>query len=175
MTTFADLGVLPATVEALAAEGITRPFLIQEMCLPLALEGHDLIGQAKTGTGKTLGFGIPMLQNVQVVGDAGFEELPPSAVNKPQGLVVVPTRELCVQVARDLDEAGRLRNVRVLAVYGGRAYEPQVDALTAGVDIVVGTPGRLLDLARQRHLDLSHVRTLVLDEADEMLDMGFLP
>jgi superfamily II DNA/RNA helicase len=159
----------------LAAEGITRPFLIQEMCLPLALEGHDLIGQAKTGTGKTLGFGIPMLQNVRVAGDPEFDELPPAAVNKPQGLVVVPTRELCVQVARDLEEAGRLRKVRVLSVYGGRAYEPQVEALQKGIDIVVGTPGRLLDLARQRYLDLSQVRTLVLDEADEMLDMGFLP
>jgi superfamily II DNA/RNA helicase len=94
---------------------------------------------------------------------------------KPQALVIVPTRELCVQVASDLEIAGRRRGVRVIAIYGGRAYEPQVAALKAGVEVVVGTPGRLLDLRKQRHLDLSHVKSLVLDEADEMLDLGFLP
>ncbi|HVB27474.1 MAG TPA: DEAD/DEAH box helicase, partial [Mycobacteriales bacterium] len=164
MTTFADLGALPETVEALAALGITEPFAIQTLAIPLALEGHDLIGQARTGTGKTLAFGIPLLQRVDRAGD-GY----------PQALVVVPTRELCIQVTGDIVRAGALRDVRVLAVYGGRAYEPQVEALRAGVEVVVGTPGRLLDLARQRSLDLSHVRTLVLDEADEMLDLGVLP
>jgi len=154
-------------VQALEAMGITIPFAIQTMTLPIALSGHDLIGQARTGTGKTLGFGVPMLQ--QVVSPAE------GADGRPQGLVVVPTRELCVQVARDLQAAGSTRAVRVQTIYGGRAFEPQVAALRTGVDVVIGTPGRLLDLSRQRHLDLSVVRVLVLDEADEMLDLGFLP
>ena len=174
-TTFADLGVLPETCEALAAAGITTPFPIQAMTLPLAPTGADLIGQAKTGTGKTLGFGIPMIQRLVSQADTGWAELDPAIAGKPQALVVVPTRELAIQVAGDLELAGSRRGVRVLCVYGGRSYEPQIDALTSGVEIVVGTPGRLIDLNKQRYLDLSHVRTLVLDEADEMLDMGFLP
>ena len=171
--TFAELGVNPATVSALEAAGITRAFPIQAMTLPLALAGQDLIGQAKTGTGKTLGFGIPLLQSVVGPNDDGYGDL--MHPGKPQALVIVPTRELCVQVAGDLEMAGSHRGIRVLAVYGGRAYEPQVEALRTGNDVVVGTPGRLIDLAQQRHLDLSNVRVLVLDEADEMLDMGFLP
>jgi len=171
--TFAELGVNPATVSALEAAGITRAFPIQAMTLPLALAGQDLIGQAKTGTGKTLGFGIPLLQSVVGPNDDGYGDL--EHPGKPQALVIVPTRELCVQVAGDLEMAGSHRGIRVLAVYGGRAYEPQVEALRTGNDVVVGTPGRLIDLAQQRHLDLSNVRVLVLDEADEMLDMGFLP
>lgn len=151
--------------------GITTAFPIQALTLPMALTGQDLIGQAKTGTGKTLGFGIPLLQRVET--DAAA--MPAAARNKPQALVVVPTRELAVQVASDLQTAGKHRGIRVLTVYGGRSYEPQIEALTQGIDVVVGTPGRLIDLHKQRHLDLSHVRTLVLDEADEMLDMGFLP
>ncbi|MEU9104673.1 DEAD/DEAH box helicase [Streptomyces xanthophaeus] len=152
------------------------PFPIQEMTLPVALSGTDVIGQAKTGTGKTLGFGLPLLERVTVPADveAGRAE-PASLTDAPQALVVVPTRELCTQVTNDLLTAGKVRNVRVLAIYGGRAYEPQVEALKKGVDIIVGTPGRLLDLAGQKKLDLSHVRALVLDEADEMLDLGFLP
>ncbi|MFD8787116.1 DEAD/DEAH box helicase [Kitasatospora sp. NPDC059599] len=146
------------------------------MTLPVALTGHDVIGQAKTGTGKTLGFGLPLIERVTVradvdAGRATEEQL----TDFPQALIVVPTRELCTQVTNDLQTAGKVRNVRVLAVYGGRAYEPQVEALTKGVDIVVGTPGRLLDLAGQKKLNLSQVRSLVLDEADEMLDLGFLP
>ena len=164
---FAALGALPETVEALAALGITQPFAIQTMTLPIALQGHDLIGQARTGTGKTLGFGIPLLQRVKSKAEG--------AEGRPQALVVVPTRELCVQVARDLENAGSVRNVRVLSIYGGRAMEPQIESLRKGIDVVVGTPGRLLDLARQGHLDLSQVGVLVLDEADEMLDLGFLP
>ncbi|MFJ2405154.1 DEAD/DEAH box helicase, partial [Streptomyces xanthochromogenes] len=152
------------------------PFPIQELTLPVALSGTDIIGQAKTGTGKTLGFGLPILERVTVPADveagrAASERL----TNTPQALVVVPTRELCQQVTNDLLTAGKVRNVRVLAIYGGRAYEPQVEALKKGVDVIVGTPGRLLDLAGQKKLDLSHVKTLVLDEADEMLDLGFLP
>ena len=132
------------------------------------LAGVDVIGQARTGTGKTLAFGIPVLQRIVLPRDAGTGD-------KPGALVVVPTRELCVQVTSDIAKAGRLFGARVLAIYGGRSYEPQVAALNAGIDVVVGTPGRLLDLVRQRHLDLSQVRALVLDEADEMLDLGFLP
>jgi superfamily II DNA/RNA helicase len=160
---FADLGVDERIVQALGDVGITRTFAIQEMTLPIALAGSDLIGQARTGTGKTLGFGVPLLQRIELGGSA------------PRALVVVPTRELCVQVARDLKAAGTRLGVRVTAIYGGRAYEPQVSALRKGVDVVVGTPGRLLDLANQGHLQLGAVTALVLDEADEMLDLGFLP
>jgi superfamily II DNA/RNA helicase len=174
-TSFAELGVLPATVEALAAVGITHPFPIQALTLPVALHGHDIIGQAKTGTGKTLGFGIPLLQRVVAGEEPQPAEGPPVEPGKPQALVVVPTRELCVQVTEDIKKASATRKVRTLAVYGGRAYEPQVEALRKGVEVVVGTPGRLIDLAQQGLLDLGHVRTLVLDEADEMLDLGFLP
>ncbi|GAA2416749.1 hypothetical protein GCM10010433_14760 [Streptomyces pulveraceus] len=152
------------------------PFPIQEMTLPVALSGSDVIGQAKTGTGKTLGFGLPLLERVTVPADVEAGRAGPEKLTEaPQALVVVPTRELCQQVTNDLLTAGKVRNVRVLAIYGGRAYEPQVEALKKGVDVIVGTPGRLLDLAGQRKLDLSHVRALVLDEADEMLDLGFLP
>ncbi|WP_306333070.1 DEAD/DEAH box helicase [Streptomyces sp. KL118A] len=146
------------------------------MTLPVALSGTDVIGQAKTGTGKTLGFGLPILERVTVPADVEAGRAKPEQLTEaPQALVVVPTRELCQQVTNDLLTAGKARNVRVLAIYGGRAYEPQVEALKKGVDVVVGTPGRLLDLAGQRKLDLKHVKCLVLDEADEMLDLGFLP
>nr|WP_031181077.1 DEAD/DEAH box helicase [Streptomyces seoulensis] len=146
------------------------------MTLPVALSGSDVIGQAKTGTGKTLGFGLPLLERVIVPADVEAGRAAPEALTSaPQALIVVPTRELCTQVTNDLLTAGKVRNVRVLAIYGGRAYEPQVEALNKGVDVVVGTPGRLLDLAGQKKLDLSHVKCLVLDEADEMLDLGFLP
>ncbi|MGH3438318.1 MAG: DEAD/DEAH box helicase [Sciscionella sp.] len=162
--TFAELGVHPEIVRSLAEAGIERTFAIQELTLPLALAGEDLIGQARTGMGKTLGFGVPLLQRIEIPGDG-----------TPQVLVVVPTRELCLQVTRDITEAGKHLGVRTLAIYGGRPYEPQVAALHRGIDVVVGTPGRLLDLAEQRHLVLGKVKGLVLDEADEMLDLGFLP
>jgi superfamily II DNA/RNA helicase len=164
---FSDFDVHPDIVAALADVGITRTFAIQELTLPLALAGNDLIGQARTGTGKTLGFGVPMLQRITPPAEGGD--------GVPQALVVVPTRELCVQVSRDLAAAGAKRGVRVQAIYGGRAFEPQVQSLQSGVEIVVGTPGRLLDLAQQGHLILGKVQVLVLDEADEMLDLGFLP
>ncbi len=207
--TFAELGVLAETVEALDALGITTPFPIQAATIPVALSGSDVIGQAKTGTGKTLAFGVPVLQRVTVPsGDPGSGDeaavdtaaasAPAPTTSRgssrrrrtrsssaavgqtpahgtPQALIVVPTRELAVQVTNDLLSAGKVRAVRVHALYGGRAYEPQIAALRAGIDIAVGTPGRLLDLARQHHLELGGVRTLVLDEADEMLDLGFLP
>ncbi|HEY4005245.1 MAG TPA: DEAD/DEAH box helicase [Pseudonocardia sp.] len=167
--TFAELGVRPEIVSALLGVGIERTFAIQELTLPLALAGEDVIGQARTGTGKTLGFGVPLLQRLRE-SDAGSTER-----DVPQALVVVPTRELCVQVARDLADAGRHLGARITAIYGGRPYEPQIAELRKGVDIVVGTPGRLLDLAEQRHLVLGRIGALVLDEADEMLDLGFLP
>ncbi|GAB1644892.1 DEAD/DEAH box helicase [Krasilnikovia sp. MM14-A1259] len=164
--TFAELGVRTETVEALAAAGITRAFAIQEYALPIALRGTDLIGQAPTGTGKTLGFGLPLLERVSAPSEG--------ADGRPQALIVVPTRELGLQVARDLAAAGKTRGVRVLPIYGGVAYEPQVEALKKGIEILVGTPGRLLDLAKQKQLKLDGVRGLVLDEADRMLDLGFL-
>ncbi len=161
---FRDLDISEEICSGLEAAGIFTTFPIQALALPLALRGQDIIGQARTGTGKTLAFGIPLLQ---LIGDG------PAGL--PKALVVVPTRELAIQVADDLRTAAVNMHARVLTVYGGRAYEPQIDALVKGVDIVVGTPGRLLDLAERRHLDLSAVRALVLDEADKMLDLGFLP
>ncbi|WP_414935592.1 DEAD/DEAH box helicase [Amycolatopsis sp. cmx-11-51] len=161
---FASFGVKPEIVKALSEAGIERTFAIQSLTLPLAMAGDDLIGQARTGMGKTLGFGVPLLHRVEVPGDG-----------TPQVLVVVPTRELCIQVANDLKGAGKHLGIRTLAIYGGRPYEPQIAALRSGVDVVIGTPGRLLDLAEQKHLVLGKVRGLVLDEADEMLDLGFLP
>ncbi|HLN68495.1 MAG TPA: DEAD/DEAH box helicase [Streptosporangiaceae bacterium] len=163
---FSDFDIDEAICSGLAAAGILTTFPIQALTLPLALRGQDIIGQARTGTGKTLAFGIPLLQ-------LALEDSP--AGTRPRALVVVPTRELAIQVGDDLRTAAVNLHTRVTTVYGGRAYEPQIDALSAGVDIVVGTPGRLLDLAQRRHLDLSAVQALVLDEADKMLDLGFLP
>jgi len=154
---------------ALEAAGIETTFPIQALTLPLAMAGQDIIGQARTGTGKTLAFGVPVLHRLVTTLVADRAAAPPSA------LVVVPTRELAIQVADDIKKAGSKLGARVLTVYGGRAYEPQIEALTAGVDVVVGTPGRLLDLANRKNLDLSRIRALVLDEADKMLDLGFLP
>jgi superfamily II DNA/RNA helicase len=164
--TFTELGVRSETVAALAAAGIERAFAIQQYAVPIGMRGADLIGQAPTGTGKTLGFGIPLLERVISPAEG--------ATGRPQALVVVPTRELGLQVARDIAAAGATRGVRVLPVYGGVAYEPQTAALTRGVEIVVGTPGRLLDLAKSKQLKFDGVRALVLDEADRMLDLGFL-
>ena len=171
--TFAELPLRKETIEALHENGFVAPFAIQEMVLPIALSDGDVIGQAKTGTGKTLAFGIPLIERVVAPKDPEWENF--SHQGLPQALVVVPTRELCVQVAKDIDQLAKARGIRVLAVYGGRAFEPQIDQLQIGVEIVVGTPGRLLDLYRQGKLKLSKVARLVLDEADEMLDLGFLP
>ena len=182
---FADLGVAGPIVASLAAAGITHPFPIQALTLPVALSGADIIGQAKTGTGKTLGFGIPLLQ--RVVGkteDASVtsdrESTPDSTGDAkeprlPQALVVVPTRELAKQVAADLVTASVQRDIDIMTIYGGMDFDPQISRLKAGVDVVVGTPGRLLDLYGRKILRLHRVRTVVLDEADEMLDLGFLP
>ena len=171
--TFADFGVREEIVAALRDAGITHPFPIQAMTLPVAMNSHDIIGQAKTGTGKTLGFGVPLLHRIVAPGEEGYDQL--VAPGKPQAVVVVPTRELAVQVANDLIAASAKRSVRIVQVYGGRAYEPQIEAMKRGVDVVVGTPGRMIDLMNQGHLTLLRAGTVVLDEADEMLDLGFLP
>ena len=183
--TFAELGVRQEIVDALAADGITNTFAIQELTLPLAMAGDDLIGQARTGMGKTLGFGVPLLQRVSQAtaeaGEPGIRKLD----GTPRALIIVPTRELCIQVTDDLEVAakglhvdtadGQNRPIRLLSIFGGRPFEHQISELKIGIDVVVGTPGRLLDLARQGHLILGKVQVLVLDEADEMLDLGFLP
>ncbi len=166
---FRDFGVADVICTALEAAGIVTTFPIQALTLPLASTGQDIIGQARTGTGKTLAFGVPILHRLATTLSGA------RAAKQPTALIVVPTRELAIQVADDLNKAGTGLGARVLTVYGGRAYEPQIDALKAGVDIVVGTPGRLLDLAKRKNLDLSQIRALVLDEADKMLDLGFLP
>ncbi|RFD26750.1 ATP-dependent RNA helicase [Mycobacterium uberis] len=174
--TFAKLGVRDEIVRALAERGIEQPFAIQELTLPLALAGEDTIGQARTGMGKTFAFGVPLLQRISVTTAAR------PLTGTPRALVVVPTRELCLQVTDDLAAAAKYltaddgnRRFSVVSIYGGRAYEPQIEALRAGADAVVGTPGRLLDLCQQGHLHLGGLSVLVLDEADEMLDLGFLP
>ncbi|ANP72001.1 DEAD/DEAH box helicase [Cryobacterium arcticum] len=161
--TFTELNIDQDIVDALAAKGILEPFPIQTQTIPLALSGQDIIGQAKTGTGKTLGFGLPLIQRLGLNPEPGV-----------QALVVVPTRELCVQVSEDLELAASNRGTTIVSIYGGKAYEGQIEQLKAGAQIVVGTPGRLLDLASQRLLSLSNVREMVLDEADKMLDLGFL-
>ncbi|MDN6794389.1 MAG: DEAD/DEAH box helicase [Propionibacterium sp.] len=171
--TFADFGVSDPIVDALEAEGITHPFPIQALTLPVALDRHDIIGQAKTGTGKTLGFGIPLLEDVIAPDEEGYEDL--LNPNCPQALVILPTRELTKQVASDLRKAAGKLSTRIIDIYGGVAFEPQIEALEKGVDVVVGTPGRLIDLLRRGLLHLNGVQTVVLDEADEMLDLGFLP
>jgi superfamily II DNA/RNA helicase len=181
--TFAKLGVRDEIVRALAEKGIEHPFAIQELTLPLALAGDDVIGQARTGMGKTFAFGVPLLNRITTDTERPL-------AGAPRALVVVPTRELCLQVHGDLTTAAKYltaggaeapasgtaeRPLSVVSIYGGRPYEPQIESLRAGADVVVGTPGRLLDLAQQGHLQLGGLSVLVLDEADEMLDLGFLP
>jgi superfamily II DNA/RNA helicase len=165
--------VIEPIVQALDLVGITTPFPIQAMAIPIALTGTDMIGQARTGTGKTLAFGISLLQRIVVPGERDYAEL--AKPGAPQALVVTPTRELASQVASDLAAASTRRHARVLTVYGGVGYENQLSTLSRGVEVVVGTPGRLLDLVDRDALDLGHIKVLVLDEADRMLDLGFLP
>lgn len=170
---FADFGVRQDISDALAAVGITSPFPIQELTLPVALSGQDIIGQAKTGTGKTLGFGLPTIQRVVGRDDEGWTDLEyPGA---PQALILVPTRELAIQVGEDLAIAAKLRNARVATLYGGVPIEPQAELLRRGLEVAVGTPGRIIDLYQQGFLNLKQVKIVVLDEADEMLDLGFQP
>ncbi len=173
---FAQLGVRDEIVRALAEKGIENAFAIQELTLPLALAGDDLIGQARTGMGKTLAFGVPLLDRIT-------NDTTRPLTGAPRALIVVPTRELCIQVYEDLEHAAKYlkagengqRPLSVVSIYGGRPYEPQIESLQRGADVVVGTPGRLLDLAQQGHLQIGGLSVLVLDEADEMLDLGFLP
>ncbi|MFD0924396.1 DEAD/DEAH box helicase [Williamsia deligens] len=182
--TFAELGVSDEIVAALEADGKTHTFAIQELTLPLALAGDDLIGQARTGMGKTFGFGVPLIHRITQAKPGSDGALRPLD-GTPRALVIVPTRELCLQVTGDLQVAGKdievdpqpnaKRKLSIVSIYGGRPYESQIAELQAGADVVVGTPGRLLDLAQQGHLILGKVQILVLDEADEMLDLGFLP
>ncbi len=161
-TQFSDLNLHPQLMQALEERGYTEPTPIQAQMIPVMLTGADVIGQAQTGTGKTAAFALPILQTL----------LPRQ--KQPQALILSPTRELAIQVADAFQAYGRHRGVRVLPVYGGASYERQIRSLQRGVEIVVGTPGRLLDLLKRRILDLSTIRTVVLDEADEMLSMGFI-
>jgi superfamily II DNA/RNA helicase len=160
----ADLGLPPRMTEALAAQGIDHPFPVQALCIPPALEGRDVCGKAKTGSGKTLAFGVPLLLRVER-----------GTPRRPRGLVLVPTRELALQVHDVLEPLAKTVDKRVVAVYGGAPMERQIAALRAGVDVVVATPGRLIDLGERNDLDVSQVSIVVLDEADRMADMGFMP
>ena len=161
-TEFTDLHLHPQLLQAVSELGYETPTPIQESMIPLMLAGHDVIGQAQTGTGKTAAFALPILHNIV------------PGTGKVQALVVAPTRELALQVSKAVYEYGNRRSVRVLAIYGGQSYGRQIGRLRKGVDIVVGTPGRLLDLIERKALDLSDVKSVVLDEADEMLRMGFI-
>jgi superfamily II DNA/RNA helicase len=163
-STFETLGVPADLVSALARDGITEPFPIQELTIPDALAGRDLCGKAKTGSGKTLAFGLPLLERI---GRADPKS--------PRALVLTPTRELANQVKNVLAPLGNLRGVRVTAVYGGAPMDKQIAALRKGVDAVIGTPGRLIDLLERGELSLAAVEVLVVDEADRMADLGFMP
>ena len=162
--TFAGLGLPADLVNALAREGINEPFPIQELTIRDALAGRDICGKAKTGSGKTLAFGLPLLSRI---GHAN--------PGHPRALVLVPTRELANQVTTALRALGAASDRRVRAVYGGVSMDPQIDALRKGTDVVVGTPGRLIDLMERGELSVTEVEVLVIDEADRMADMGFMP
>jgi ATP-dependent RNA helicase DeaD len=159
---WSELALQPPMVQAVRDLGYAVPTPIQDAVIPVMLDGRDVIGQAQTGTGKTAAFALPILQR-----------LAPEA-GRVQALILAPTRELAIQVAKAFRTYGRHRQPSVLAIYGGQPYGPQIDRLQSGVDVVVGTPGRVLDLIQREDLDLSGVRTVVLDEADEMLSMGFI-
>lgn len=162
ITSFEDLHLDRKILAALKDMGFEEPSPIQKGAIPLALEGEDLIGQAQTGTGKTAAFGIPIIQKIN------------EKDRHIQALVMSPTRELCIQVADEISKIGRTKRVRVLPVYGGQPIERQIRSLKRGIQAVIGTPGRLLDHIRRGTIDLEYVNFLVLDEADEMLDMGFV-
>ncbi|HIM66031.1 MAG TPA: DEAD/DEAH box helicase [Acidimicrobiia bacterium] len=163
-TQFADLGVDQDLVDVLTERGITAPFEIQALTIPDGLAGRDVCGRAKTGSGKTLAFGIPLVQL-----------LPKARPGRPTGLALVPTRELAVQVARELEPLAAKRGIRTLAVYGGAPIEKQISALARGVEFVVATPGRMIDLIDRGELSVADVERVVIDEADRMADMGFMP
>ncbi|MEY2405860.1 MAG: hypothetical protein QOG39_776, partial [Acidimicrobiaceae bacterium] len=163
-TTFESLGLSPDLVDALSAAGITHPFPIQTLTIPDALAGRDVCGKAKTGSGKTLAFGLPLL-----------ERTTKAEPGHPTALVLVPTRELAVQVQEVLEPLGKQRGVSVAVVYGGQSLEKQARQIADGVEIVVATPGRLIDLLDRKAVSLEALECVVLDEADRMADMGFLP
>ncbi len=164
-TGFADLGV-PANIDAgLAAAGFAGPFAIQTEAIPVALAGHDVCGRARTGSGKTLAFGVPMMSKISS----------PAASGKPHGLVLVPTRELALQVSEVLGPIGKECGIRVLAVYGGADRHKQVVDIERGVEIIVATPLRLIDLMKSHECDLSAIQVVAIDEADRMADEGFMP
>ena len=162
--TFADLGIDQDLVDVLGDRGIEYPFEIQELSIPDVLAGHDVCGKAKTGSGKTLAFGLPLIQM-----------LPGGQPGRPTGLVLVPTRELAVQVCRELKPLAACRNLKVEAIYGGAPIEKQIAALNKGVDFVVATPGRMIDLIDRGEVSVADVAGVVIDEADRMADMGFMP
>ncbi|HUQ39770.1 MAG TPA: DEAD/DEAH box helicase, partial [Acidimicrobiales bacterium] len=163
-TTFAALGVAPDLVEALAAGGITEPFAVQALTIADALAGRDVCGKAKTGSGKTLAFGLPVLMRTTK-----------AKPGRPTSLVLVPTRELAVQVFEVLEPLAAACGVRIHSFYGGTPLDKQAKALRKGVDLVIATPGRLIDLGERGELSVADVTTIVLDEADRMADMGFMP
>jgi len=164
MTTFADLGVSADFVAALEARGITSPFPVQELTIPDALAGRDVCGKAKTGSGKTLAFGLPVLETVAT-----------ATPRRPRALILVPTRELATQVRDELEPLAKARSLTVSAIYGGAKMETQIAELDKGVEIVVATPGRMIDMIDRKEISLDDIMQVVLDEADRMADMGFLP
>ena len=163
-TTFADLGLADEIVAALSERGITSPFPVQSLTIPDALAGRDVCGKAKTGSGKTLAFGLPVLQRMDR-----------AEANRPTGLVLVPTRELANQVCDELAPAAAAVGRSALAIYGGAPIEKQIEKLDEGVDLVVATPGRMIDLIERNAISVAAVAHVVVDEADRMADMGFLP
>ncbi|WP_304981138.1 DEAD/DEAH box helicase [Alkalihalobacillus sp. AL-G] len=162
MTTFKDLGIQTRTLKAISEMGFEEPTPIQKDAIPAALEGKDLIGQAQTGTGKTAAFGIPMIENID------------KESGKIQALIVTPTRELAIQVAEEMNRIGHHKRIRTLPIYGGQQIHLQIKALKKRPEILVGTPGRLLDHLKRKTIRLNDLKTVVLDEADEMLNMGFI-
>lgn len=163
MTTFQDLGISAPVIEAITQLGFEKPMPVQEQVIPLLLnEPTDVVALAQTGTGKTAAFGLPLVERTDV------------SVNQPQALVLSPTRELCLQITRDIKEFSQNHHkISTLAVYGGSSIKAQIKALNRGVQIIAATPGRLLDLLRRGKIDTSAIQTVVLDEADELLNMGF--
>jgi len=170
--TFAELGVLPELVAVLSEQGISTAFPIQALTISDALAGRDVCGKAKTGSGKTLGFGLPMLQRISAGETYKAKEGGPA---RPRGLVLLPTRELCVQVYEVLKPLGAALGLHVNAVYGGADIERQVKSLRRGCDVIIATPGRLIDLGDRGEVNVEDLDVLVLDEADRMADMGFMP
>ncbi|MEM9034345.1 MAG: DEAD/DEAH box helicase [Actinomycetota bacterium] len=164
MTTFAELGVETALVDALADQGITAPFAIQEMTVRDGLAGRDVCGKAQTGSGKTLAFGLPLVSRTERAEDG-----------KPTALILVPTRELANQVAEVVAPLGEVRGLRSLAVYGGTNLDKQIEDIKEGLDVIIATPGRLIDLIDRGAIDVRGITRVVIDEADRMADMGFLP